>query len=336
MSLGSKGNCVGTLLGAENKGLSAMFLMMNGARLLVASQGLVSASASYLYALSFARTRIQGARLGSRDRVSVPIIQHPDVRRMLLTMKAYTEGMRSFLYYIAHCEDLKSVSENDEEKERYQDRIDFLIPVAKSYVTDRSVDVCNIGIQVHGGYGYTSEYPVEQLLRDVRITSIYEGTNGIQAMDLLGRKLTMKGGRLFTDLTDEIRQTVTEAEKLTTIQPLADRVETALDRLIQVADHLRRIAVSGELPNAYAFACPFLDVTGDLAMAWMLLWRAMLAEKKQSADARKADASFYKGQVKSAEFFIRSVLPVTFGRMDSILDTCGAAMEISDESFGGL
>ena len=109
MSLGSKGSCIGTLLGEENKGLSAMFLMMNGARLLVASQGLVSASASYLYALSFARTRVQGTLPGSRDKAPVPIIQHPDVRRMLLTMKAYTEGMRSLLYYIAHCEDQKSV-----------------------------------------------------------------------------------------------------------------------------------------------------------------------------------------------------------------------------------
>jgi hypothetical protein len=303
---------------------------------MVASQGLVSASASYLYALSFARTRIQGALLGARDKTPVPIIQHPDVRRMLLTMKVYTEGMRSLLYYIAHCEDQKSVAEDPEEKERLQNRIDFLIPVAKSYVTDRSVDVCNIGIQVHGGYGYTSEYPVEQLLRDVRITSIYEGTNGIQAMDLLGRKLTMKNGKLFADLMDEIQHTVTEARKLTAIQPLADRVEAAVDRLIRVADHIRRIAASPDAPNAFAFACPFLDVTGDVAMAWMLLWRAMLSVNKLSTAARKADVAFYQGQVKSAEFFIRTVLPVTFGRMASILDTCGAAMEISNESFGGL
>jgi len=336
MSLGSKGSCIGTLLGEENKGLAAMFLMMNGARLLVAAQGLVSASASYLYALSFARARIQGTLPESRDKASVPIIQHPDVRRMLLTMKAYTEGMRSLLYYIAHCEDLKSVTKDPEEKERYQNRIDLLIPIAKSYVTDRAVDVCNIGIQVHGGYGYTSEYPAEQLLRDVRITSIYEGTNGIQAMDLLGRKLTMKNGKLFADLMEEIHQTVTEARKLTAIQMLADCVEAAVDRLIQVADHIRRIAASQNAPKAFAFACPFLDVTGDVTIAWLLLWRAMLAVNKTSAATRKADDAFYQGQVKSAEFFIRSVLPVTFGRMASILDTCDAAMEISDESFGGM
>ena len=336
ISLGSKGNCIGTLLGEENKGLSAMFLMMNGARLMVAAQGLVSASASYLYALSFARTRIQGARLGARDKTPVPIIQHPDVRRMLLTMKVYTEGMRSLLYYIAHCEDKKTVASHGEEKERFQNRIDFLIPVAKSYVTDRSVDICNIGIQVHGGYGYTSEYPVEQLLRDVRITSIYEGTNGIQAMDLLGRKLMMKDGRLFADLMADIRLTVADAKKTTAIQSLADRVEAAVDRLIRVADHIRRIAAGPDAPNAFAFACPFLDVTGDVIMAWMMLWRALLAVNKPSAAIRKADVSFYQGQVKSAEFFIRTVLPVTFGRMDAILDTCGAAMEISNESFGGL
>ena len=336
MSLGNKGNCIGTLLGEENKGLSAMFLMMNSARLMVASQGLACASSSYLYALSFARTRIQGTLLGARDKTPVPIIQHPDVRRMLMTMKAYTDGMRSLLYYIAWCEDQKSVSKNSEEKERYQNLIDFLIPVAKSYVTDRAVDVCNIGIQVHGGYGYTSEYPVEQLLRDVRITSIYEGTNGIQAMDLLGRKLTMKNGKLFADLLNEIQQIVTDAKKLPSIQTLADHVEAAVEQLIRVTDHIGQIAVSQEAPNAFAFACPFLDVTGDVTMAWMLLWRAMLAVKKTSTGARKADISFYQGQVKSAEFFIRSILPVTFGRMASIMDTCGAAMEISNESFGGL
>jgi alkylation response protein AidB-like acyl-CoA dehydrogenase len=336
MSLGNKGKCIGTLLGEENKGLSAMFLMMNSARLMVASQGLACASSSYMHALSFARTRIQGALLGERDKRPVPIIRHPDVRRMLLTMKAYTEGMRSLLYYIAWCEDRKSISKNSEEKERYQNRIDFLIPVAKSYVTDRSVDICNIGIQVHGGYGYTSEYPVEQLLRDVRITSIYEGTNGIQAIDLLGRKLTMNEGKLFADLMDDIRQTVTEAKRITTIRPMADRVETAVYRLIQAANHVRQMASGSEAPKAFAYACPFLDVTGDVAMAWMLLWRAMLAVNKQSTDVPKADVSFYQGQVKSAEFFIRSVLPVTFGRIDSILDACGAPMEISNESFGGL
>ena len=336
ISLGNKGSCIGTLLGEENKGLSAMFLMMNSARLMVASQGLACASASYLYALSFARTRIQGTLPGARDKRPVPIIQHPDVRRMLMTMKTYTEGMRSLLYYIAYCEDLKSLSKNSEEKERYQNRIDFLIPVAKSYVTDRSVDVCSIGIQVHGGYGYTSEYPVEQLLRDVRITSIYEGTNGIQAMDLLGRKLMMKNGKLFADLVEEIRRTLTEAKKLTSVQALADRVETALDRLIQAADHIRRSATGLEAPNAFAFASPFLDVTGDVTMSWMLLWRAMLAVTKPSAYTRKSDAVFYQGQVKSAEFFIRTVLPVTLGRIDAILDSCGAAMEISNESFGGV
>ncbi len=336
MSLGSRGKCTGTLLGEENKGLSAMFLMMNSARLMVASQGLVCASSSYLHALSFARTRIQGSPPGAREKKPVHIIQHPDVRRMLMTMKVYTEGMRSLLYYIARCEDQKALSENSGEKERYQNLIDFLTPVAKSYITDRSLDVCNIGIQVHGGYGYTSEYPVEQLLRDVRITSIYEGTNGIQAMDLLGRKLAMKNGKLFAGLLDEIQQTVTDAKKLTSIRTLADRVEAAVEKLIRVRDHICQIAGSQEAPVAFAFACPFLDVTGDVTMAWMLLWRAMLAAEKPSTGARKGDVSFYQGQVKSAEFFIRSILPVTFGRMDSILDTCGAAVEISDESFGGL
>lgn len=145
-----------------------MFLMMNEARLMVACQGLVSASTSYLYALSYAKTRLQG-RFGSHDK-SVPIIRHPDVRRMLLIMKAYVEGIRSLLYYLAWCDDRQTVASDSSEKRRHRERIDLLIPVMKSYATDRAIDVCNLGIQVYGGYGYTSEYPVEQLLRDVRVT----------------------------------------------------------------------------------------------------------------------------------------------------------------------
>ena len=164
MALGSKGKCIGTLMGKANKGLAEMFVMMNEERLMVGTQSLSCASSSYL-----SRIRVcpypgfKGAMLASKDKKAVAIINHPDVRRMLLTMKSYTEGMRSLIYYIANCEDRKHLVDSDEEKEKYQDLIDILIPVGKGYVSDRAVDVCNLGIQVLGGYGYISEYPVEQL-----------------------------------------------------------------------------------------------------------------------------------------------------------------------------
>jgi len=335
MALGSTGRCTGTLVGEENKGLAMMFLMMNEARLMVGAQALSCASSAYLYALNYARTRIQGPPISGKDRASVAIIKHPDVRRMLLTMKCYTEGMRSLLGYIANLEDQKIVSDNNEEKERYQNLIEILTPVGKGYVTDRAVDVCNMAIQVFGGYGYTSEYPVEQLLRDVRITTIYEGTNGIQAMDLLGRKLQMKNMKLFFDLKDEIQKTVSEAREFDSLSALAGRVENALHTLCQAVEKMDQSARGEAVLQAYTFAGLLLEAAGDVIMAWMMLWRAIISQKKTDSGVEGKGAEFYDGQLKSAEFFIRSVLPVTLGKMVSMMDLCSAAIDISDTSFGG-
>ncbi len=335
MALGSNGRCTGTLVGEENKGLAMMFLMMNEARLMVGAQALSCASSAYLYALNYARTRIQGPPISGKDRASVAIIKHPDVRRMLLTMKCYTEGMRSLLGYIANLEDQKIVSDNNEEKERYQNLIEILTPVGKGYVTDRAVDVCNMAIQVFGGYGYTSEYPVEQLLRDVRITTIYEGTNGIQAMDLLGRKLQMKNMKLFFDLKDEIQKTVSEAREFDSLSALAGRVENALHTLCQAVEKMDQSARGEAVLQAYTFAGLLLEAAGDVIMAWMMLWRAIISQKKTDSGVEGKGAEFYDGQLKSAEFFIRSVLPVTLGKMVSMMDLCSAAIDISDTSFGG-
>lgn len=335
MALGSNGKCIATLMGEENKGLSIMFLMMNKARLMVGSQGLACASSAYLHALSYARTRIQGSLPTDPDKKSVAIIQHPDIRRMLLTMKMYTEGMRSLLCYIAHLEDKKCLDENFADKNKYQNLIDILIPVAKGYVTDRAVDVCNMAVQVFGGYGYTREFPVEQLLRDVRITTIYEGTNGIQAIDLLGRKLTGKNNTLFTDLVNEIEDTIGQSSKLNSLENLAHSIENVLERFKQVAKKLHPSTLKKSSLAPYAFASSFLEVTGDVIMAWMLLWRAAIAQRRLEQHIQKKEIDFYAGQIKSAQFFIDSVLPVTMGKMTSILNFSGAAMEITDASFGG-
>jgi len=215
MALGSKGLCRGTLLGQENKGMSAMFVMMNEARLHVGMQGFSCASASYLNALNYARQRVQGKHLLSagKDSPAVPIIQHPDIRRILLTMKSYTEGMRSLLFYIGFLEDQIKICDYKEDAARYQGLVDVLIPIAKGYVTDRAFELCSQGVQVFGGYGFTKEYPQEQLLRDCKITHIYEGTNGIQAMDLLGRKLTLNKGDAFKTLLSEMENTILQAQE---------------------------------------------------------------------------------------------------------------------------
>jgi len=338
LTLGGKGKCRGTLLGEENKGMRAMFQLMNEARLIVGHQGLSCASPAYMYAVNYARERIQGKdllKLRDKSAPPVPIIRHPDVRRQLITMKVYVEGIRSLLYYVGLCEDKIKITEAPEEKAEYQGIIDVLIPIAKGYATDRAFEVCSHGIQVYGGYGYIKEYPMEQLLRDCRITMIYEGTNGIQAMDLLGRKLGINRGKPFMDLLGEMQKIIAAAKGVSGLENFAAKVEEAVNKLGEVALHMGTTAMSPKVINAFAFAYPFMEVTGDVVMSWMLLWRATIAARKLEKGARKKDAAFYEGQLKSAEFFFYSVLPITLGKMRAILTTNGAAVEISDDSFGG-
>jgi hypothetical protein len=338
LTLGGKGGCRGYLLGEENRGMRAMFLMMNEARLLVGMQAMTCASNSYLNALNYARERVQGRNLLQMmepDAPAVPIIQHPDVRRMLITMKANVEAMRSLLYFICTLTDRIAVSDDAGEQARLQGMIDLLIPIAKGYVSDRASEVCNLGMQVYGGYGYIKEYPQEQLVRDCRITQIYEGTNGIQAMDLLGRKLGLNKGKPIMDLMGEIQAIIAQAKEADNLKPSAESLEKALNRLAEVAMQLGATAMSPQVLNAFAFAHPFMEVSGDVVAGWMLLWRAVIAQKALDAKAKKKDQMFYEGQIKSAEYFTQCVLPVTMGKMDAIMANCGAAVEIDDKSFGG-
>ncbi len=338
MTLGGKGACVGELLGQENKGMRAMFLMMNEARLLVGMQGLACASASYMNAVNYARERIQGKNLMKMmepDSPAVPIIQHPDVRRMLISMKSYVEGMRSLLYYAGYLTDQMAVIDDAEEKERLQGLLDLLIPICKGYVTDRAFEVCSTGVQVFGGYGYIKEYPQEQLLRDCRITLIYEGTNGIQAMDLLGRKLGMNKGKPIMDFLAEVQMTIDNAKAFDAVSEYAAGLKKALNRLGEVAMHMGATAMSPKVMNAFAFAHPFLEAFGDVATAWMLLWRGVIAAEKMEKGIKKKEQAFYEGVIKSLQYFSQVVLPVTMGKMDAIMATSDAAVEISEDAFGG-
>lgn len=351
MALGGKGKCRGFLLGEENKGMRIMFHMMNEVRLEVGFQGLAHASSAYLYALNYARERLQGTdleRAKDSDAPQVPIIRHPDVRRMLLWMKAYVDGMRSFIYYVVSCFDKEICAETDEDKERYKDLTELLTPIVKAYCTERGFDVCNTAVQVYGGYGYTKEYPVEQLLRDCRIASIYEGTNGIQAMDLLVRKLGMKKGAVFMRLLQEIGKIIAQAKETKGIEELANKVEEATNRLGEVAMHMGKTALSPGFKMAFASAHPFLEVTGDCIMAWMLLWRAVIAtpkleklfgntdkEGRDKIIKKNKHAAFYDGQIKTASYYIQSILPITLGKMDAIKSTSDAVVEVAERSFGG-
>ena len=266
---------------------------------------------------------------------AVSIIHHPDIRRTLLTMKAYVDGMRSLLYFVGFCQDKIKTADNSEEKEKYQAFIELLTPIAKGYVTDKAFEVCNHGLQVFGGYGYIREYPMEQLVRDCRITMIYEGTNGIQAMDLLGRKIGLNNGEPLMALFSEIKGVIADAKSIDNLKKMAEKVEETLGKLITATLHISKVATSPEVAKAFASAYPFMDVFGDMMMAWMLLWRAFIASEKLSSGTNGKEEEFYLGQIKTAAFFIHNLLPVTLGKMDVIMATNGAAIEISDAGLGG-
>ncbi|MBU3914884.1 acyl-CoA dehydrogenase, partial [bacterium] len=337
MSMGAKGKCIGYLLGKENEGMKIMFNMMNGARMHTGLQGLAYASAAYMMAVNYARERIQMRELGQpQDAPGVAIIKHPDVRRNLLWMKSYVDGMRSFFQYMDLQESLGRVSKDPEEKQLAHDMYELLTPIIKSYLSNRGYEVCIQAMQVYGGAGYTQDYLVEQYARDCKIASIYEGTCGIQAMDLLGRKMGMQGGKVFMTFLGNIQTTVNEAKGVEAVKDLATRVEAMMGKLGEVAGHLGKNAMSLNYKTAFAHSLPYLDVMGDTIMAWMLLWRGLTAAKKLEDKPKGKDIPFYEGQVKTAEFFIKTVVPTSMGRMSTILDFSSAAIDIPDEGFGGL
>jgi hypothetical protein len=243
--------------------------------------------------------------------------------------------MRSFVYYVGRCLEKEAMADSEEERTYYKGFADLLTPLVKAYCAQRGFDVCVQAVQVYGGYGYVKEYPVEQLVRDCKITSIYEGTDGIQAMDLLGRKLGMEKGRVFMNFLSEIQKTIALARGMNGLEEIAAEVEKAVNSLGETAMHLGKSAMSPQFNVAFAFAFPFLEVMGDVIMAWMLLWRAALAQQKIEAGAKSKDVEFYRGQLKTAEFFIHTILPATLGKMNGIVRGNGAAVEISEAAFGG-
>ncbi|MGM0419131.1 MAG: acyl-CoA dehydrogenase [Thermodesulfobacteriota bacterium] len=333
LDLGGKGECIGTLIGEENKGMAAMFQMMNEARQMVGLQGFANATASYIYSMNYARERLQTKHMTAKPgSAPSPIIEHPDVKRQLLMMKSYVDGMRSLIYYGGLLYDKIAVSEDEEEKKALSGIIEVLTPIIKGYITDRAFEVCSQGVQVYGGYGYVEEYPVAQLLRDSRIFQIYEGTNGIQSIDLLGRKLGMKKGKPFMDFLNEIQKTIQEAGKVDEVKELADDFSKYFEKYANTAKILGEKAGSDDILKAFSYSHPFLDVTGDLSMAWMLLWRASVAAPK--IGKKKKDDPFYKGQINTARYFIRTVIPASAGRLDAIADADGAIAEMEDAMFG--
>jgi len=347
MNFGENDGCVGELLGEQSKGMRIMFQMMNEARILVGLQGVAHASASYLHARQYARERVQGTAVESlRDPAApkVPIIRHPDVRRMLLTMKGYAEGLRALALYAAYCVD-RHLTEEGEEAEAWHGRLELLTPVVKAYCSDMGFRVCELAVQVYGGYGYIQEYPVEQFLRDCKIASIYEGTNGIQAMDLLGRKLGAQGGKPFTALLEEIAGL---AGRLAggSLAGEAEIVARGARELGDTAMHLLASFQQGRVKQTLAGACPFLELMGDVLLGWLLLRQAEIASGKMEALApgaagadleslceKNTDAAFYTGKTAVARFFIRKVTALAPAKAAAIRDADDSAVSVPEAAL---
>ncbi|WP_342624011.1 acyl-CoA dehydrogenase C-terminal domain-containing protein [Pseudomonas alkylphenolica] len=294
---------VGYLVGEPNKGLAAMFTMMNYERLGVGIQGLASAERSYQNAIEYARDRLQSrAPTGpqAKDKVADPIIVHPDVRRMLLTMKALNEGGRAFSTYVAMQLDTAKFSEDATTRKRAEDLVALLTPVSKAFLTDLGLESAVHGQQVFGGHGYIREWGQEQLVRDVRITQIYEGTNGIQALDLMGRKVVGSGGALYKLFADEIRHfTATAGSELGEfVKPLNAALDNLDDLTAWVLDRAKNN------PNEIgAASVEYLQVFGYTAYAYMWALMARTALAKQGED------DFYASKLGTARFYFARLLP---------------------------
>ncbi len=308
---------VGYIVGEPNKGLAAMFTMMNYERLGVGIQGLASAERSYQNAVEYARDRLQSrAPTGpqAEDKVADPIIVHPDVRRMLLTMKALTEGGRAFSTYVAMQLDSAKYSEDAAVRKRSEELVALLTPVAKAFLTDLGLECTVHGQQVFGGHGYIREWGQEQLVRDVRITQIYEGTNGIQALDLVGRKVVASGGAYYTLFADEIRQFIATAggELGEFTKPLAASLDQLDELTAWVLDQAK-----GNPNEIGAASVEYLHAFGYVAYAYM--WALMA----RAAKAGDGDADFYGAKLGTARFYFARLLP----RVHSLVASVKAGSE---------
>ncbi|MDQ5985075.1 MAG: 3-methylmercaptopropionyl-CoA dehydrogenase [Syntrophus sp. SKADARSKE-3] len=331
LNFGDRGHCQAELLGPERKGIQVMFHMMNEQRILVGMQGMAQASAAYHHTLHFASERRQGPTFGAKDTSQAAIINHPDVRRNLVWMKAHSEGMRALILFTAYCMDKEAVAENDADRSEWHDLVEILTPICKAYCSDRGFDTCVRAIQVHGGYGYCHEYKVEQCARDSKITSIYEGTNGIQAMDLFGRKIRMKKGRAFALLVDRMKETVLSAMEIDKLWDSAQELGHAVAAIATLTDSLIAASSTEDAYLAYSWATPYLEILGDVVIGWILIWQAAIACLKQAQDTETEN--YYEAKILTAQFYTNTILPAVHGRIAAINRHDRSLMKIEETHF---
>ena len=342
LSFGENGTCRGELVGGaagENQGMKQMFLLMNAARIAVGIQGCALASSAYLNALRYTRERKQGSSLKHfKDPTAprVPIIEHPDVRRMLLDMKARVEGIRALIAKLASHQDRAQIAhKSGQGNANYHDgQIELLTPIVKAYGSDQSFRICETAIQTLGGAGYISDYGIEQYCRDSKIFSIYEGTNHIQAMDLVGRKLGMAGGAHLQSFFADVAEFVKEHGEHAELGAAVKQLGTALEALQGTTMLLLSWFYGGKLELVPLHANRFLEMMAETTIGWLLLAQAVLAGKKRAElpeDHR--DRPFYEGKLYGALYFAGNVLPGVKAKSEVLSREETSALHIPDASF---
>ncbi|MFJ2361138.1 acyl-CoA dehydrogenase [Pseudomonas fluorescens] len=310
LNFGDNGECVGYLVGKPHHGLSYMFQMMNEARIGVGMGAVMLGYAGYLYSLEYARERPQGRVPDSKDPSTAPvaIIQHADVRRMLLTQKSYVEGAFDLGLYAARLFDDTTTLENEAERNQAHELLDLLTPIVKSWPSEFCLKANELAIQILGGHGYTREYPVEQYYRDNRLNPIHEGTHGIQSLDLLGRKLAQNGGAGLKQLIRLIANTAERATAYESLTALRKPLEQLVARLQTVTIGLLTDLAQGKVNSSLANSALYLKVFGHTVIGWRWLEQAIRAEEGL-AKGNAADADFYKGKLQAARYFLTWEVP---------------------------
>jgi alkylation response protein AidB-like acyl-CoA dehydrogenase len=326
LSYGQNGGAIAELIGEENRGLEYMFIMMNAARYSVGLEGVGLSERAYQTALAYARERIQSTEAGVRGGPRVPIVRHPDVRRMLLLMKSQTEAMRALAGVVAVSLDAARLHPRAEVRERHQVFADLMIPVIKGWCTENSVDIASLGVQVHGGVGFIEETGAAQLLRDARITPIYEGTTGIQANDLIGRKLARDGGHAAQLVIAQMRALAGDLAATSNLTEIAAAFSAAIDALERAIRYVVENYAT-DIRSVSVGAVPMLKLFGIVAGGWQLLRSALIAQHRLAAPRGKgADAGFYEAKILTARFYADHVLSQASGLAHSIIHGAAGAL----------
>jgi hypothetical protein len=332
MNLGEDGGAVGYLVGEPNEGLKYMFIMMNAARFSVGVQGMAIADRAYQSALAYAKERVQFRDVASRSPEPKRIIEHPDVRRMLMSMKSQIEAMRALSYVTAASLDLSHKHPDEKVRKEHKAFVELMIPVVKGWCTETAVDICSTAVQVFGGVGYVEETGIAQQYRDVRITTIYEGTTGIQALDLVGRKLAQDMGATATRVIGTMQKVVNELEATENadVKALAAPLSKAIGALAETSQFIGMTAM-GDLRKAVACSVPYLKLWGITAGGWQMARAALVAANKLASG--DADAEFYKAKIATARFYATHVLTQSAYLKRQIADGSGDVMALTEAQF---